>query len=448
MIKLRTHAITVIVAAAVALGWMFVWFVGTKGTPFEDKYKIRAQVPSAVALIPNSSVKIDGVKVGKVTSIDRAVNGVTLGLELDADDGPIPIDSRVGVRLRTLVGENYVSLYPGRSNTMLREGGTLAMSQANDYVETDQILSVLRGETRERARDFIQGLGGGVRNRGDKLNRFVYGAAGTIEEGSAILRLLRNDRRRVARLIDDFGDVARAVGERRQAVRGLASGLEASFKSIASRHEDLRSILEQMPATLRQVRRTSQIVRAVTGDAAPVLSNLAAAVQELDPSVKLLYPTAQQARGAVRELGRAALPLRSTLAQLNRLAPPLVTALPHVRRTLCELNPAVKFITPYSKDIAAFGGTFASATNAYDGVGHVTRLGAIVGKDALAGAWTEPMAKAAETLVQAGIFDKLGGRNGYNPLPGPGGADDLQTGLGSIGPTDAPLPYTRVTAEC
>jgi phospholipid/cholesterol/gamma-HCH transport system substrate-binding protein len=454
MTKFRWHVVTVLLAAGVAIAWGIFWLWNANALPsLGDDYDVSAEVPDAASLAPNAGVRIAGLDVGKVTSIDHERRAAVLGLEIDDDQAPIPEDSRVRVRLRTLVGENYVELQPGSSDSDLPDGGTLPLNQAGELVDVEAILSALRGKTRQRAREFIQGLGSGVRDRGPELNRFLAGASGTIEEGSAVVRTLARDREQVARLIENFGDVARAVGDRGTSLRQLARGLRVSFESVAARDRAVRAMLDEFPSTLRQVRETSATVRSVTGDAAPVLSNLAAAVRELKPTVDLLKPASEEGRGLVRELGRSAEPLRETLRRVRELSGPTARALPEVRQTLCEFNPTAEFLAPYGTDVGNVLANMASSANFYDAKGHAVRLTASVSEDSVA-VWDEQTNRAASELLDSGLLGELHDA-GYNPLPGPLGVTApftksraFKQGVGVTGPSDYPFPYPRVEAEC
>src|SRR5206468_10356444 len=138
-----------------------------------------------------------------------------------------------------------------------------------------------------------------------------------------------------------------------------------TFQSIAERDDAVRALLDAMPPTLRRVRSTTATVRAVTPRTAPVLANLAAAIDEAKPAVSLLAPAATEGRAVVSELGRAAPPLQGTLRRLRLLAPSTVRALPQVRAILCQVNPMAKYLRPYAEDVATLLNDMGSVTNYY-----------------------------------------------------------------------------------
>ena len=76
----------------------------------------------------------------------------------------------------------------------------------------------------------------------------------------------------------------------------------------------------------------------------------------------------------MRELGAAAPRLQGTLGRLEKLAPPLAAALPHLHKTLCQVNPMLRYAKPYAPDLTAFIVGMGSAANSYDALGHLIRL--------------------------------------------------------------------------
>src|SRR5947208_1211272 len=248
MSQRRKDWITIGVASAWAVAMVLLVMFLTDTLPGRvGSYHVRVLAPQVSSLTRASNVMIAGLPAGRVLSVKRQGGSAEVELELNKESAPLPRDSRFAVRLRTLVGENYIELYPGKSHDMLPSGSVLPLRQDLEYVEGDEILDTLQGQTRQRARQLIQGLGSGVDDRGPQLNRVVAGAAGTISGAGTVLQVLNGDRNRLARLIDDLGEVTRAVGARGAAVRSLARNARVTFQSIAERDDAVRALLDAMP---------------------------------------------------------------------------------------------------------------------------------------------------------------------------------------------------------
>lgn len=448
MRSMRKHLLPVGLAVLLAFGWCVYWLkeAGSLPTP-GGSYEVDAEVPKVSSLVPGSSVRMSGIKVGQVTAVERDGRTAKVRLVIDDEHSPIPSDSRVGVRLRTLVGENYMTVYPGRSDQDLPDGGTLPLSPAEDYVDVDQILSVLQGGTRARARQFIRSAGNGVEDRGPELNEFLEHTPKLVRNGSSLVDVLGHDRKQVARLLDNFGAVTRAIGQRGAAIRDMARGMHTTFAAVASRDEALRSTLRQMPSTLAQLRKTTNVVSSVTDTLAPTLSRLAGAVRKVDPAIDLLEPAANEGQGVLKGLSVTAPPLVRTLGRIRALAGPTAAALPEVRKSLCELAPALDYVAPDGRDVASFMQTvLASSANYYDATGHALRLGVSVADNAFM-ATPKVVRDAQQKLLKSGLLSKTH-LLGYDPYPGPGNIGNLTKGRGIAGPDEWPYKYKRVETAC
>lgn len=446
MSKRRRDKAVILSALAVSAGFL-MWLLWSAWSP-HGSYRVKTAVPTAVSLGPGASVRIAGLDVGRVSSVERKAGMAILGLELDADHGPLAVDTRVAVRLRTLVGESYVEIHPGRSRHDLPEDALIPPSQVEDYVEVDQILDSLRGRTRQRARDLIQGLGGAVGGQGRNLNRLVAGVSRTFEEGGNTVVLLERDRKSIAQLVKNLGDVTAALAQRRDRIERLSDAGRQTFRSIAARDEAVRLMLSELPPTLDAVRRTAHTLRAASWRVGPLLRETGLLMRDLTPAVDLLAPAAREGRGVVRQLGRAAPGLARTLAEVRRLPRPTKRAFAPLREALCELNPAVEYLKPYGKEIAMVASHMGSTTNYYDATGHAGRLIALVTEDALS-VFDKQTSDAAHTLLEAGLLQKIS-HQGYNPYPKAGAGTPPAEGRGVNGMSDAKrkLKYHRVKAEC
>lgn len=448
----RGHAIAAAALVVIAGAFFFVCLYIGGGLPrFGKTYEIKAVLPTVASLTPGSRVTMSGAEVGKVTSVKRDGMGAIVKLQLTDDRVyPLPADSTVRLRQHTPVGENYVSIDPGRAKATLRDGATVPMSQAGEFVDVDQVLSTLSGPTQQRARDLIQATGGALDGRGEQLNGLVRGVTGTINPFADVVHTGYVDRRQVSRLVQQLGNVTAAIGEREAAIATVGSKGLVSLRAIAAKDKALGRLIDELPATLAQVRRTSGTVGRVTDTATPVLTSLADAVRGVRPAVRSLRPAAEEGRGVVRQLGAAAPPLEGTLARVRTLSGPAEKALPALHDTLCQLNPMIRYLKPYTNDVVSALAGLGSAANSYDAIGHVIRLVPLVSENEVAGL-PKSLSDPIFELMNKGILGKLRPLS-FNPYPKPGqiGKQD-QIGTPVNGPeglAKSGWVYPRVTADC
>lgn len=447
MNSFRGHLLTLLGVGGFALAFLITLLTWSGAAPWTGgDYKVKVLFPTAASMGSGATVRIAGVQVGKVTSVERRGAAAVLELRIGKGKVPLPEDTRAAIRLRTLVGENYVELIPGTSKRTLRSGGIVPVSQTENYVEADEILSVLRGKTRDRARELIRGFGGGLDGQGVRLNAMLKDTGDVVRPADDLTAILGKDRQQVAIVVDRVGDVMREIGDRSSSIASLASAGRETFQALADRDTGLKATLNELPPTLEQVRETSTLVQSVTARSAPVVANLARAVTDLQPVIRNLRPAAQEGRGIMARLSSAAPPLTTTANKLRGLGRPAAAALPEVRQVLCQLNPMAKYLRPYAGDVSAMLANMSSPTNYYDATGHAARFYALVGQNSFT-AIPDAGRELLNKLQDIGVVNKLTAR-GYNPYPAAGDGGVPSGGEGASGPMDSTLAYPHVEAEC
>ena len=116
-------AVTVLVTTVA----VFLAYNANQGLPFVPTYSLKAEVPSAAALVRGNEVRIGGSRVGTVDSIttkrlDNGTSVAVLGLKLERDQMPLPKDSTLLIRTKSALGLKYVELTRGRSDDGFGDG--------------------------------------------------------------------------------------------------------------------------------------------------------------------------------------------------------------------------------------------------------------------------------------------------------------------------------------
>ncbi|MHB8693633.1 MAG: MlaD family protein [Solirubrobacteraceae bacterium] len=426
---------------------VFLYDVGGGFLRFSGAYTVKALLPTASQLSPDARVTMAGVQVGNVQSIALHGNEALVTMALtDSRVTPIPSDSRVTLRQRTALGENYVEIMPGSSPHALPSSGLLPVSQANPYVDLDQILSLLQGKTRQRARDFFQGIGGALAGRGQALNDTLDYAGQIMENGGQLVRSIYNSRTQLSQLIQQFGDMTREIGDRGATIKTLADRGIVAMNAVASRNVALSSTLDELPSTLASLRTTSHVLTTATDQTAPVFSSLADALDQLRPGIQQLKPASTGGIDLLRQLASASQPLSNTLTHVERLAPPAARALPRLHQLLCQANPFLRYMAPYNREIVGTLVGLGSASNSYDGIGHLIRVTPLLSNESLPGAVPDSVVKAETTLLKSGLFGVPTGF-GWDPYPKPGALSNPKDGYGVIGPAQWNGVYPHVVAD-
>ena len=157
MLSSRARALvaTIVVAAVAAVGAV----VGVGALPDvttarlpgaaggDHTYPVEARFSDALDLVPNSTVRVADVPVGRVTSIGvgRDDHGYVAVAHLEIDDSvDLPAGTVATIRSTSLLGEKYVELIaPAHGSGSLRSEGTIPIGRTTQDVEVEQLLSSL-----------------------------------------------------------------------------------------------------------------------------------------------------------------------------------------------------------------------------------------------------------------------------------------------------------------
>jgi phospholipid/cholesterol/gamma-HCH transport system substrate-binding protein len=452
---LAPHIITILLFTGLFVVWVG-YILEKSGTlpTLGKKYDVTAVVPTAQLLTPGARVTIAGAQVGKVKSIERASDiGPDAKIKLELTDDrvfPLPNDSRVQVRTRSQVGENYVSITVGNSKHTLPSGGELGLDNADDVVSVDQILSVIQGKTKERTRVLLQQFGGALTGRGTDLNHTISGVNNFAVGAGSLVGSLYDNHQATADIVDHLGRLMSAVGDRGTAIDTIASRGYTAFRAIGDRDAQLEATLRELPSTLDAVKRASATVGRVSDSSAPVVDNLATSVRDLKPAVEAFTPASQEGVKLVRTLASTRENIGGALQAVARLGYHLPAVYPELTKTLCQINPMLRYANPYSKDILQVIYGLGSSSNAYDATGHTIRLIPTVGGGSLFGA-PPAVLQAARTLTDSGAFLKAKS-SGYDAYPGPGIIGKIKAVPGSPQTPEelkaSGRKFTHVTADC
>lgn len=353
---------------------LFLWIAFGGPLPLKPEgYRFTVPFKEATQLSAESDVRISGVSVGKVKSINLGSDGrADATIEIDSKYAPIPANTRAILRSKTLLGETYVELSPGSKNgPTLPEGGTLPTAQVSNAVQLDEIFRTFNARTRQAFKVWMQGAGAALNHRGPDLSAAIAELGPFAEQTNRVLRTLDSQQGAVRQLISSGGDVFHALSERRDQLRGLIQNSNAVFQTTARRNADLEQIFEILPTFQRESRLTLERLNTFAANTDPLVTQLQPAARELSPTLIAAGKAAPDLRrffaglrGAIRHSDTGFPALRRLLTDdftplLSRLGSTVGGRSPY----LSHLNSIVETLGMYRHEVAAFFANAASATN-------------------------------------------------------------------------------------
>ena len=326
--KSRPFAVGLIALLVVAI----ISFLGfTKDNPFADKYQVKAAFRTVNDLKPKSLVRIAGVNVGKVKSVEHAKDGDRHGaivlIELDKKALPLHTDATMKVRPRIFLEGNYfVDIKPGSPTApVLKDGGTIPVQQTAAPVQLGNVLSALQSDTREDLRRVLHEYGRAVNGEGGRgFNRSIPYWKPAFRDSAivntATLGVREHD---LSGYLDGARKVAKGLDRSPAALKSLIESFYVTADAFAIEQRNLSIAINELPRTLGQGRTTLRKLNNAFPAVRRFIPDARAAVRSSKPALESTLPFVKQMRGLVsngelRGLVRDLDPFVPRLTELNR----------------------------------------------------------------------------------------------------------------------------------
>ena len=334
-----------LLVAAVGLVLAYIGWASTNGVPFQDRYKLKAEVPANAPIVQKGdAVRIAGRLAGLVTDVQPADGHRKVTMELRPAYAPVGRDAVATVRVKSIVYLTYMELLPGDLDEPMPEGGTIPLARSGSNVDLLEVVELFDRHAREALQASIYNAGIGLAGRGPSLNAAIRDLPQILEDGTPIFDALT----------PRAGALARAIA----GASATASGLGGE------RSDDVAATLESGSAVLGTIAdRRTEVGRAIDL-LRPFEDEFLATAPVLDPLLDDAISLTETLRPAVGEVAAALPDLNRTLAlgdelrvQTDRLTgflrPVLEAAIP----VLAALEPTVASIDPLRKPLKQLTGT-------------------------------------------------------------------------------------------
>lgn len=345
---------------------MFLWTSFGGSIPLAAHgYRYYADFNEATQLTSNADVRISGVTVGHVTDVEPRLTNTRATIEIDHQYAPIASTSKAILRAKTLLGETYIEITPGRSSDpRLEEDAVLPASQVLPTTELDEILRALDPPTRKDLQTLLAGFAHGVRGRGPDINAAVGNLGPFAEDSAHVLRVLDSQHHAVERLVRDTGQVLDAVSHRQGQLQTLVTAGNRLLDTTARRNQALTRAVQILPTTLQELRPTMDAVAATASDAAPVVRDLRPGGRVFGQALRdtsVLAPRARALFGDVDGLAGAARTGLPAGTRIVQAAQPVFQVLDPALR---ELVPVVQYLGLFKQDLVTSFANLAAAAQA------------------------------------------------------------------------------------
>lgn len=229
-----------------------VWIVIVIGNiSFEDRAGYEAEFADVTGLLVNDAVKVSGVTVGKVTSLEVQPGGTALvGFELD-EDVALPADSTVLVRWRDVFGLRFLYLEPGDSEPV-EPGYRFPLEQTDSPADLglmlQRITPVMSALDPQQQNQVLEALSEALIGRTDEVQDLI-------RRGASLTQTIASRDQELRRLLGNAATVVDAYASRESDLRALLDSFADVSESVAARNDTLEAAILRIADGQQELRR-------------------------------------------------------------------------------------------------------------------------------------------------------------------------------------------------
>ena len=294
-----TKALSVVLAVALVAVLVLV------ALPGQDKKYLTASFPRTVSLYEGSDVRILGVPVGKVETVNPAGTDVTVKMWYDAKYD-VPKDAKAVIISPAIVGDRFVQLTPAfkKGEDKLRDNAVLTTRSTSTPLELDQIYQSIDQLT--------VALGPGGANKQGSLTRLLDSTAKNFSgEGEQFHETIKN-----------LGKFTGTLDDNKEELFGTARQIERFVNALAKNDGTVRRFNDSLASA-------SDLLKDERQDLAAALHNLGIAFRAVEGFVR---DNRQELSRNIKGLNRVAKVLvhqRAALDEVLQVAPTTLANLFH-----------------------------------------------------------------------------------------------------------------------
>jgi phospholipid/cholesterol/gamma-HCH transport system substrate-binding protein len=256
---------------------------------------ITVQFADVLDLVPQSTVKVADVTVGKVTDIRLRGFAAEVTLEINADT-KLPANAVASIRQTSLLGEKFVSLAPpttGASTQPLADHAVIPLDRSGRNPEVEEVLGALS----------LLLNGGGVaqlKTISSEVNLALDGNEGAarsvLDQLGQLMGTLDQHKADVVHAIDAVNRLAVTLNKQMPAIDAALEELPGALQSLDRQRDDLVKMLAALERLgnvgVRVIKASKVSTISAFHDLQPVLKGLADSGAALPNSLQVLltYP--------------------------------------------------------------------------------------------------------------------------------------------------------------
>lgn len=280
---------------AITLATTFAFFID-RIPALKQAYEVQAEFKDAAGVTAENQVRVAGIKVGTVKSVELATDRVLITMEID-NGIEIPNDAFAEIKLATLLGTKFIDLEARGGEPFLEDGDLIPLERTTVpyeiYQASNQGTNVLEGLDGPALNDMLVELTKLTKVAEDEIGQALEG----LNELGAGLNAKDEDLRS---LLAGANDLTELLSDEGDEIVRLIDSSNAVLGSLADKREEVQSLLA---ATNIMARDVAALVRDNRANIDSILGDLHRALVVLDKNVKHLDQALEYAGPSSRYFG-------------------------------------------------------------------------------------------------------------------------------------------------
>lgn len=280
---------------AIAVATTFAFFID-RIPALKQAYKVSAEFKDAAGIVSENQVRVAGIKVGTVDSVELAGDRVLVTMEID-NGIEIPDDAFAEIKLATLLGTKFVDIEAKGGPPFLEDGDLIPLERTTVpyeiYQASNQGTNVLEGLDGDALNEMLVELTNLIKISEDEIGQALEG----LNELGAGLNAKDEDLRS---LLAGADDLTKLLSDEGDEIVSLIDSSNEVLGSLAAKREEVQSLLA---ATNVMARDIHALVRDNRGNLDSILTDLHRALIVLEQNVQHLDQALEYAGPSSRYFG-------------------------------------------------------------------------------------------------------------------------------------------------
>ena len=253
---------------AIAAATTFAFFID-RIPALKQVYEVSAEFKDAAGIVSENQVRVAGIKVGSVKSVELKTDHVLITMEIQ-NDIQIPNDAFAEIKLATLLGTKFVDIEAKGGEPFLEDGDVIPLDrttvpyeiyQASNQgtnvledldgkalnqmlVELTKLIDVSEEEIGQ-ALEGLNELGAGLNAKDEDLRSLLSGA-------NDLTELLSDEGDELVNLIDSSNEVLGSLARKREEVQSLLAATNVMARDVAALLRDNRGNVDSILTDLHR----------------------------------------------------------------------------------------------------------------------------------------------------------------------------------------------------